>query len=174
MNVFRSSPRVATLVALLGLWVGAGGCTDMAADSPLKNARASPEALARAALEALSASDSTALADLMVSREEYLELLWPSLPDRNHVPFEFVWSLTGPRSRKARREALGELGGVPLELIRVDLGEKIEAYEEFTLYQEARMYVRRLDTGQEGPIALMDVVVQMRGGWKFLNFGEDL
>ena len=53
-------------------------------------------------------------------------------------------------------------------------GEKIEEYEGFTLYQEARMTVRRTDTGAEGLIPLMDVVVEMGGGWKFLNFGEDL
>ena len=47
-------------------------------------------------------------------------------PDRNHVPFDFVWSLTGPRSRKARREVMGEYGGIPLELVKVDLGEDVE------------------------------------------------
>jgi hypothetical protein len=154
--------------------VGVSACSDLAHGSPLANARTSPEALARAALAALVESDSTALADLMVTREEYLELLWPSLPDRNHVPFDFVWSLTGPRSRKARREALGELGGAPLGLVRVDLGNKLEAYDEFTLYQDARMIVRWPETGREGPIPLMDVLVEMKGGWKFLNFGEDL
>jgi hypothetical protein len=130
--------------------------------------------LARAAVEALNAGDGDALDSLRVTREEYETLLWPVLPDKEHVPFEFVWSVTGPRSRKARREVMGDYEGIPLELVRVDLGEEIERYDEFTLYQEARMTVRRTDTGEEGLISLMDVLVEMGGGWKFLNFAEDL
>jgi hypothetical protein len=114
------------------------------------------------------------LSSLMITREEYETLLWPSLPDREQMPFDFVWSTTGPRSRKARREVLGEYGGLPLELVRVDLGEDVESYERFTLYRDARMTVRRTDTGQEGTFPLMDVLVVMDGGWKFMNFVEDL
>jgi hypothetical protein len=160
-------------IALL-LAVGISGCSDVATASPLSNARTSPEALARAALEAVKANDTEALAALMVTREEYETLLWPSLPDRNHMPFDFVWSLTGPRSRKARTEVLGEYGGLQLRLVKVELGEDIEAYETFTLYRDARMTVQRVDTGQEGVFPLMDVLVQLGDGWKFLNFVEDV
>lgn len=138
------------------------------------NARTSPEALARAAVEALNAGDEEALDSLRITREEYETLLWPVLPDKDHVPFEFVWSVTGPRSRKARREVMGEYEGIPLEFVRVDLGEEVESYDEFTLYKDARMTVRRTDSGDEGLIPLMDVLVEMGGGWKFLNFAEDL
>jgi hypothetical protein len=110
----------------------------------------------------------------MITREEYETLLWPSLPDRDHVSFDFVWSITGPRSRKARREVMGNYQGIPLELGGVELGEEIEAYEAFTLYQNARMTVRRTDTGEEGLLPLMDVLVEMGGGWKFMSFKEDL
>ena len=150
------------------------GCSDLATDSPLANARRSPEALARAALGALATQDDEALRALMITREEYETLLWPSLPDRKHVPFEFAWSVTGPRSRKARRLALADLRDVPLELVKVDLGDEVEAYDDFTLYQEARMSVRRTDTGEEGFLPLMDTLIEMGGGWKFMNFREDL
>ncbi len=162
------------------LWIsvisslGVSACSDLAADSPMGNARISPEALAEAALEAMAESSDSALDALRVSREEYERLLWPVLPDKNHVPFEFVWSVTGPRSRKARREIMQDYGGLPLELVAVDLGTETEEYPEFVLFQEARMTVRRTDTGEEGQIPLMDVLVEMGGGWKFLNFSEDL
>jgi len=159
---------------LLGTIWPAMACSDIAERSPLANARTSPEALAEAALAAVTANDEEALSALMITRDEYETLLWPSLPDRNQMPFDFVWSLTGPRSRKARREVLGEYGGLPLELVGVDLGEDIEEYEEFVLYREARMTVRRTDNGREGTFPLMDVLVVMDGGWKFLNFVEDL
>jgi hypothetical protein len=165
---------------LLGRWstifllVLVQSCSDIASGTPLANARTSPEALARAALAALNAGEGDALDSLRVTREEYQTLLWPHLPDREHVPFEFVWSVTGPRSRKARREVMGDYEGIALQLVKVDLGQEVERYEAFTLFKEARMTVRRTDTGEEGMIPLMDVLVEMDGGWKFLNFAEDL
>jgi hypothetical protein len=173
-GVVKALTRKARVAVLLGgsIWVSA--CSDLAKDSPLANARTSPEVLARAALKAVTEDDEETLVALMVTREEYEALLWPSLPDRDYMPFDFVWSITGPRSRKARREVLAEYGGVPLELVRVDLGEDVESYEEFTLYKDARMTVRRKDDGREGVFPLMDVLVVMDGGWKFLNFVEDV
>jgi hypothetical protein len=162
-------------VLLLLVTLGAiAACSDLAQGSPLANARTSPEALARAALGAVTANDEEFLSALMITRDEYETLLWPSLPDRNQMPFDFVWSITGPRSRKARRVVLEEYGGLPLELVKVDLGGDVEEYDAFTLYREARMTVRRTDTGQEGTFPLMDTLVVMGGGWKFLNFVEDI
>ena len=106
----------------------------------------------------------------MITREEYQEHLWPVLPDGEYTPFEFVWSITGPRSRKARRRAISRYEGVPMELVRVELGEDIEEYEPFTLYRGSRMVVRRGDTGAEGVVPLMDALIEMNGRWKFMNF----
>lgn len=164
-------------VALL-VPVMAAGCSDLASelapDSPLAGARTSPEALGEAALAALAARDDSALAALMITRDEYESLLWPSMPDQEHMPFAFVWSVTGPRSRSARRNVLSDYGGVPLELVGVQLGDDVEPYESFTLYRGARMTIRHAETGQEGMIPLMDAVVEMGGGWKFMNFRDDL
>ncbi len=159
---------VMALVALVA------GCADSGVDSPFDNARRSPEALAEAALAALGAADEAALSALVVSRTEYETLLWPELPDREHVTFEFVWGMSMPRTRKARRDQLGQYGGVPLELLRVEVGEETEVYESFTLYKDSQMWVRNIETGAEGPIPLMDVLVHMGAGWKFLNFRDDL
>jgi hypothetical protein len=150
------------------------GCSNLADGSPLEGARNSPEALAEAALDALAAEEESSLAALMITRHEYETLLWPSLPDRKSVPFSFAWGMNVPRSRKARRENIEKFGGLPLDLVRVDLGDDIEEYEAFTLYLNARMTVRRRDTGEEGLIPLMDALVEMGGGWKFMNFKDDL
>ena len=148
-------------------------CTDLATASPLSNAYRSPEVLARAALAAVAGEDREALAALMITREEYETFVWPSLPDAQYTPFDFVWSVTGPRSRKARNVVMADFGGLPLELISVDLGEDREEYEGFTLHKDARMRVRRTDTGDEGEFPLMDVLVEMDRGWKFMNFREE-
>jgi hypothetical protein len=161
------------LVVALALQALVSGCTDLASASPLTNAYRSPEALAQAALAAVAAEDQETLAGLMITRHEYETLVWPSLPDREYTPFDFVWSVTGPRSRKARNEVVNDFAGLPLELVYVDLGDEREVYDSFVLHKEARMRVRRTDTGQEGDFPLMDVLVEMDGGWKFMNFRED-
>lgn len=134
----------------------------------------SPEALGEAAVVALAANDDGALASLVVTRDEYEALLWPELPDGEHVTFDFVWGMSMPRTRKARRDQLGEYGGLPLELVRVEVGRETEAYDGFTLYKDSRMWVRNRESGVEGQLPLMDVLVEMGGGWKFLNFRDDL
>lgn len=162
--------RAAIGTVLLTTALVVTGC----ADSPLADARRSPQALARSALEALKQGEADGLDALRVTRDEYETLIWPVLPDRTQMPFEFVWSVTDPRSRKARRVAMAEYEGVPLELDRVELGTDVERYEELTLYRRSRMWVRRTDTGAVGILPLMDTLVEMGGGWKFMNFVDDV
>jgi len=163
----------ALLLAAVGAVV-AVGCRGLSADSPLENGRSSAEALAEAALDALRGEDDAALKALMITRDEYEHHVWPSLPDREYVPLSFSWGIKEPRSRKALRENTNAYGGLPLELVRVDLGEEVEEYEAFTLYLDARMTVRNRDTGQEGVLPLMKAVIEMGGAWKFMGFREDL
>lgn len=63
--------------------------------------------------------------------------------------------------------------GIPMSVVAVDLGEEVESYDDFVLYRDTRLTVRRKDTGEEGVLPLMDVIVEMGGGWKFMNFKED-
>lgn len=158
----------------LALLLALAACSDLATGSPLSNARKTPEALARAALAAVAVEDHDALNQLLITRDEYENLLWPVMPDRHYTDFTFVWGMSAPRSRKGRREVMNDYRGLPLELVSVDLGEEKEEYETFVLWKDARMTVRRTDTGEEGLFPLMDVLVEMDGGWKFMNFREDV
>jgi hypothetical protein len=151
------------------------GCTssDLATESPLSHAYRTPEALAEAALSAIAAQDEEALQALLITREEYETLVWPVLPDsRGSTPFEFVWGISSPRNRKGRREVLEDFRGIPLEVVSVDPGDDLEVYDRFVLYKEAVLTVRRTDTGEEGRMRFMDVLIEMDGGWKFMNFRE--
>jgi len=167
---------VRTLAVALAL-VAVASCAEdpIAHDSPLSNAYLSPEALAEAALDAIAARNDSALAALMIERDEYEGMLWPEMPDGQYTPFAFIWSQTLPPSRNARQNMTREFADVPLELVSVDLGpeDKVERYPSFTLYQDARMTVRRTDTGAEDIFPLMDALVEMGGGWKFMNYRDD-
>jgi hypothetical protein len=165
-----ATPRVALILTAL---VSVAACSDRATSSPLSNARTTPEALAAAALEAIAAQDDEVLQSLLITRQEYETLVWPVLPDsRGSTTFDFVWGISSPRNRKARREVLEDFRGIPLEVVSVDPGPEIEAYDDFVLYREAILIVRRTDTGEEGRMGFMDVLIEMGGGWKFMNFKE--
>lgn len=163
-------------VLLTALALAAASCgpqSELATDSPLSNAYRTPESLAEAALEAIAARDQEALQALLITREEYEGLVWPVLPDsRGSTTFDFVWGISEPRNRKGRREVIEDFGGLPLEVVSVDPGNDIESYDEFVLYKEAILTVRRTDTGNEGRMRFMDVLIEMDGGWKFMNFKE--
>lgn len=170
----RSARAALGAVAFLLFAIVTGGCRGLSAGSPLENGRPTPEALADAAVDALRTENDAALEALMITREEYEQFVWPSLPDREYVPFSFSWGIKEPRGRKARRESMNEYGGLPLELVRVDLGDEIEEYDDFTLYLDASMTVRNQETGQEGVLPLMKAVIEMGGDWKFMGFRENL
>jgi hypothetical protein len=170
----RTTHRTTRFALLALALLGAGACTDAVASSPLSNAYRSPEALAEAAVAALVSRDEAALTALAIGREEYETLLWPELPDGQHVTFDFVWGMSHPRTRKAQRKHLRTYEGIPLEVVRVELGEEKEVYESFALHKDSRLFVRNTDTGEEGQLPLMDVLVEMDGAWKFLNFRDDL
>jgi len=174
-RMIRARGRLARagVVLVLGALMSVAACSDLATSSPLSNARTTPEALAAAALEAIAAQDEEALQSLLITREEYETLVWPVLPDsRGSTTFDFVWSISSPRNRKARREVLEDFRGIPLQVVSIDLGSEIEAYDQFVLYKEAILTVRRTDTGEEGRMGFLDVLIEMDGGWKFMNFKE--
>lgn len=41
-------------------------------------------------------------------------------------------------------------------------------------YRRSRMWVRRTDTGETGMLPLMDTLLEMEGGWRFMNFVDDV
>jgi hypothetical protein len=172
--MYSTTRRAAQAALFTVSLLGGTACSDAVASSPLENAYASPEALAEAAITALVAHDEEALAALAIGRDEYETLLWPELPDGQHVTFEFVWGMSQPRTRKARRNQLRTYEGIPLEVVRVELGEEKEVYDSFTLHKDSRLWVRNTESGEEGLIPLMDVLVEMGGAWKFLNFRDDI
>ena len=170
----RESRRpVGAMVGLaLGGAVALAGCAEAAAESPLAGAYASKEALVERAVEALERHDTTAMRALRITREEYETLLWPEMPDSEQMPFEFVWSVTEPRSRKALREVMGKLGGVPHEVLSIEFDGEPEVYESFRLHRDAVVTARRGDTGEVGRLTFFDVFGEYRGTWKLMDFDE--
>ena len=148
------------------------GCQDAAALSPLENGAGSAEDLVESVLEALGDEDGERMASHLVTRAEYETLLWPEMPDGEFTPFEFIWGMAYPRTRKGHQQALDRYGGLDLELVSIEFSKDPEVYESFTLHKGAVVTVRRLDNGMEGELPTFDVFVDYGGAWKMLNFDE--
>lgn len=166
----RELERSASVV--IALLVAVLACDDVAARAALDHGQETEEALVEAVLEALVREDREALQGLLVSREEYEGLLWPSLPDKEFTQFEFVWGLNEANSRKGLGQLLSRYGGLQLELVSITLSPESEVYDSFTLYQGVEVKVRRSDTGEEGILSSFDVLVDHGGSWKLLNYDE--
>lgn len=142
------------------------------ARSGLANALSGPRAVIRAALEAVEREDEQALLDLLLTREEHRTLVWDSLPEKSYFSFDYVRLLNEKNSRKAITRALERYGGHGLELIDVEYEKDTETYGDVTLHRGAKIRVRRASDGEEGEIALVDVLFERNGGWKLMNYVE--
>jgi len=142
--------------------------------SPLANAYQTPEALIEAALATVEAEDGEALRALLVSLEEFEEYVWPVLPDRNNTQLDFFWGTMAMNTRKGVRQLENNYGGIPIEVVSVDMPpeDELESYEQFTFHVGVEVIVRRLDTGEEGVLPSFDGLLEYGGRWKLLNYDE--
>jgi hypothetical protein len=142
------------------------------ADRPLTDSKESAEALARAVLEGLEAEDREALDALLVTQDEHRDLLWDFLPESNDLTFEVAREWNVRNSQEGLGRALDRYGGTKFEFIRIEFTDDPEVYETFTLHRGTRLWVRRASDGEEGNLPILDVVLEMDGRWKLMNYEE--
>lgn len=170
-----SISRLTLAAALLAVAASApvvAGCADVVQARGMERARESPEAVAREVLDAIERKSERGLRRLLVTREEHRNLLWPHLPERQTLPFEYVRGLNMHNTTEGIDEALRTYGGDNLEFVRIEFRREPERYESFTLHRGARVWVRRASDGTEGYIETLDVLVEWNGRWKPMNYAE--
>lgn len=158
-------PAVATLAI-------ATACTVVEGATRLENSFASADAVAIAALDALKRGDRAALERFLVTRDEHQGLLWDALPESKHLTFADARSLNLRNTRKALTKALRDYRSEEYEFIRLEFTKSTEAYEHFTLYRGARIWVKRTSDGVVGSLRFLDVLLEYRGRWKPMNYDE--
>lgn len=168
------SPRalVAAILAVGASVLVGVGCADVVQARAMARARESPEAVARAVLDAIEHENGRKLERLLVTREEHRALLWPHLPERKTLPFSYVRKLNRHDTREGIDAALRKYGGDELEFLRIEFLEQPERYEDFTLHRGARVWVRRASDGEKGYVGTLDVLVEWNGRWKPMNYAE--
>ena len=153
------------------------GCSEARAGGPvsaegLEHAYRTKVALGRAVLRALAADDRGAMMDLVVTREEHRDLLWPQLPERTYLTFERSWFHTSRNTRHALDRAMSRYGGRTFELVGLTFEDEPEVYDGFTIHRGAKLVARHGPTGRVGEIPILRVVLEKGGYWKLIHYDE--
>jgi hypothetical protein len=136
----------------------------------------SPEALARAVLEALATQDVETLKGLPLSKDEFRLYVWPKLPASNPergVPFEYAWGDLGQKSRNAIASSYARYKGRNLELLSLSFQDGETDYGSFVVHRESMMRVKDRENGEELDLALFGSVMEWKGRYKLFSYVTD-
>ncbi|MGH9239014.1 MAG: hypothetical protein ACRD3G_13320 [Vicinamibacterales bacterium] len=163
-----------TKVVFVAAFVGVLAATGCSSKPPLANTSGSPEALARAVLDAFEARDRTRLQDLALSEEEFANHVWPSLPaarpERN-LPLSYVWGDLRQKSNLALTNTLTAHGGKRYELLDVSFDD-VTPYAGYRVHRQSTFRVR--DTsGAEAEIRVCGSMMEKDGRWKVFSYVVD-
>jgi len=160
--------RPAVFVLIL---LAAAACGSSA---PLADGAASPDALARAVLEAIRTNDRAGLARLAVSEREFREHVWPRLPasrpERN-LPFSYVWGELRQKSDAALAATIQRYRGRLFEVMTVSFSRATD-YVEYKVHREATFRVRD-STGNESDLRVCGSLLEKDGLWKVFSYVVD-
>lgn len=138
---------------------------------PLSNTSASPEALARAVLDAISTGDRGRLEALALSEAEFRDHVWPELPaarpERN-LPLSYVWGDLHQKSTQQLSVTLRKHGGKRDELVRLTFSD-VTPYAGFQVHRKATFRVRDA-SGQETDVRLCGSMIEQDGAWKVFSY----
>ena len=132
----------------------------------------SDAALARAVLEALSAKDGERLAAMALGKDEFEEIVWPTLPvSRREVgmPLEYVWQDTATKSRAYLAQTLAAYGGQRFELTRVEFHGATTEHDRYTVSRKTSLVVTDAH-GRERTIRLFGSIIRQRGRSKVYSY----
>jgi hypothetical protein len=164
----RALARLVVLVALLL----AAACSPPPRLNP---AFESDEALARAVLDAVARKDADALLALSVTKDEFEDLVWPTLPvSRPDVgmPLGFVWQDNFSKSRYHLIQTLAQVGGRRYELDRIEFGGPTTDHGTHAVSRETRLVVRD-DDGRQRTLRLFGSIIRQAGRSKVFSYIVD-
>ena len=149
----------------------AGACTQPALDSGFE----SDEALVQAVLDGLHRRDAAGLLDLAVTREEFEDLVWPTLQvGRPEVgmPLDYVWDDTFSKSRRHLIQTVAAHGGRRYRLERVEFGGPVTHHGTHAIARETQLVVRDED-GQQRTLRLFGSIIRQDGRSKVFSYIVD-
>jgi hypothetical protein len=183
MNLRSKAPRVAGGLLLASV-VALAGCGASPNESeagnlgppPLSSTFESPEALARAVLDAFAREDVETLKALPLSKEEFRLYVWPKLPasrpERN-IPFDYGWTDLHQKSVQSIASNFARYKGRKLELLSIGFNGKETDYDSFVVRRKSELRVKDRDTGENLTVALFGSVMEWNGRYKLFSYVTD-
>ena len=142
---------------------------------PLPNSHESPEALARAVLAAVEQRDADALRTLALTKEEFIEHVWPELPaarpERN-LTSAWVWGDLNQKSNIMLRETLAAHGGRKHTLLSVRFLGDTTRYTSYRVHREGELTVKEV-SGTERNLRVFGSVIEKDGRYKVFSYVVD-
>jgi hypothetical protein len=180
---FRSqASRIAGGLLFLGV-SALSACDPSAAESEAGNIDPalsatfdSPEALARAVLQAFADEDVETLKALPLTKDEFRLYVWPRLPasrPERGVPLEYAWGDLSQKSRNAIATSFSRFKRHKLELLSLCFKGGATDYGDFVIHREPELRVTDLGSGTELSLALFGSVVEWRGKYQLLSYVTD-
>jgi hypothetical protein len=159
------------LTMALGAVCGGAACNRV---PPLANVSPSPDALARAVLDALAQRDRLRLDSLALSEQEFRDHVWPDLPaarpERN-LPFSYVWGDLRQKSNLSLTKVLAEQGGKRHTLQRVTF-DGVSPYAHYRVHRDATLCVADA-SGASQSLRVCGSFLEKDGGWKVFSYAID-
>ncbi|RPI56918.1 MAG: hypothetical protein EHM55_03655 [Acidobacteria bacterium] len=138
----------------------------------LPNSLDSPEALARAVLQAVERQDVDALSRLALNEQEFREQVWPDLPasrpERN-LPFSYVWGDLRQKSETQLKQMLAEYGGKKFELVSIRFRGDATTYASYRVHRESELMVKDPE-GRERQVRLFGSVLEKNRRYKVFSY----
>jgi hypothetical protein len=187
----REDPRLRAgifLCFLITSFVGVGlfsGCNAAVDETeavkknlpPLSATFDTPEALAKAFLDALYQKDVESLKTFGLSKEEFRLHVWPELPvsrlEKNPLPFDYGWNDLNQKSTNSLRRTYAAYGGRQLTFIRIEFEDETTPYETFEVHRDARVVVRDEESGKILRLDLFGSIMEKDGRFKLFSYVTD-
>jgi hypothetical protein len=157
-----------TLTALL-----IAGCSRSPASLP--NSHDSPEALARAVLEAIERRDVQSLNSLAINEQEFQAHVWPELPasrPERRLPFSYVWGDLHQKSNAALTQTLARHGGRKHTLLGMNFVGETTSHETYRVHRKSEVTLRDGE-GHEHTARLFGSALEEGGRFKVFSYVID-
>lgn len=163
-----ASRRAAALLLVVTAFLAA--CSRQPAS--LTSTFESDEAAARAVLDAMARRDEAALRAMAVTKDEFDDLVWPTLPvSRPEVgmPRDYVWEDTASKSRGYLAQTLAEFGGQRFELVNIEFRGETTDHGAYSVSRKSYLTVKDGD-GRERTIRLFGSMIRQNGRSKVYSY----
>ena len=161
------------IVLLAGCRIAAGEAPAGAA--PFPGSGSSLAEVGQRVLEALAAGDNASLAALRLSRDEYVDDVWPELPASDpdlNVPIEYVWADIEARDRSALARLAPQFDGLAAELVDVACTGEVKEFETFRVHTDCWVTIAVAPGHRR--IQLFKDVLERGAGYKLFRYYDDM